>query len=128
VAEAARDQAVQILTKRGVSAGAQRLLGEADQNLATASWVLRGIIDDIGDQPTPTESLFVTCMLGKKSIADHARTAVDLLMDAVGGAAYSRRLPIERAWRDLRAAPFHPLNPEQTLMSAGAQAVGAPLL
>lgn len=128
VAEAARDRAIEILKKRGLSPSAQRLLGLADQNLATADWALRGILDDIGDDPTPTEALFVTAMLGKKTIAESARTAVDVLMDAVGGAAYSRRLPIERAWRDLRAAPFHPLSGEQTLLSAGALATGQPLL
>jgi alkylation response protein AidB-like acyl-CoA dehydrogenase len=128
VAEAARDRAIEILMKRGVSPSAQRLLGVADQNLATADWTLRGILDDIGDDPTPNEALFVTAMLGKKTIAESARAAVDVLMDAVGGAAYSRRLPIERAWRDMRAAPFHPLSGEQTLLSAGALAIGAPLL
>jgi acyl-CoA dehydrogenase len=127
VAEAARDRAVDLLGSRATPSS-QRLIGEADQHLATASWTLRGIIDDIGDHPAPTEALFVSTMLAKKAIADHSRAGVDLVMDAVGGAAYSRRLPIERAWRDVRAAPFHPLNGEQTLLTAGAHALGQPLL
>jgi acyl-CoA dehydrogenase len=129
VAEGARDRAVELLLGRSsVAAGAQRLVGEADQLLVTADWALRGMLDDIGDHPDPTDALFVRTMLGKKAIADSARTAVDRLMDALGGMSYSRRFPIERAWRDVRAAPFHPLTGEQTLMSAGALALGQPLL
>ena len=45
-------------------------------------------------------------------------------MEAAGGAAYSRRFPLERALRDLWAAPFHPLTGEQTLRIGGAAAMG----
>ena len=40
--------------------------------------------------------------------------------------ATSRGPPIERAYRDIRAAKFHPLTPEDTLVHAGRLALGQP--
>ena len=45
-------------------------------------------------------------------------------MEAVGGSAYSRRSPLERAYRDVRAGTFHPLPPEKTLQFAGGLTLG----
>jgi alkylation response protein AidB-like acyl-CoA dehydrogenase len=50
-----------------------------------------------------------------------------LAMEAVGGSAYFRRSPLERAYRDVRAGMFHPINPEKTLIYAGRMALGQPV-
>lgn len=40
-------------------------------------------------------------------------------MEAVGGAAYYRNLPLERMWRDVQASHYHPLpEKKQYLFSA----------
>jgi len=43
-----------------------------------------------------------------------------------GRAAFDRGSPIERAYRDVRAAKFHPLDPALTLVHAGRVALGLP--
>ena len=47
-------------------------------------------------------------------------------MQVVGGSAYFKSSPLERAYRDVRAGAFHPLNPERTLLYAGRLALAQP--
>jgi acyl-CoA dehydrogenase len=47
-------------------------------------------------------------------------------MEVLGGRAYFRRSPLERAFRDVRAGTFHPFTPEATLSYAGKVALGDP--
>lgn len=53
-----------------------------------------------------------------------AIAVVDLAMDIVGGRAYFRRFPLERAYRDVRVGRFHPLTPEATLAYVGKLTLG----
>jgi acyl-CoA dehydrogenase len=39
--------------------------------------------------------------------------------------AFFRRSPLERAYRDVRGGPFHPLTPEATLARLGENALAA---
>ena len=48
-------------------------------------------------------------------------------MEAVGGSAFYKRSPLERAYRDVRGGKFHPLPPEKTLQFAGRLALGEPV-
>jgi alkylation response protein AidB-like acyl-CoA dehydrogenase len=47
-------------------------------------------------------------------------------MDLAGGPAFFRGSVVERAYRDIRAAKFHPLTPEATLLELGRHALGVP--
>jgi alkylation response protein AidB-like acyl-CoA dehydrogenase len=42
-------------------------------------------------------------------------------MEVVGGAAFLRGSVVERCYRDIRAAKFHPTTPEETLLLAAQQ-------
>ena len=53
-----------------------------------------------------------------------AQEIVDLARQVVGGSAYFASSPLERAYRDVRAGSFHPLNPERTLTYVGRLALG----
>jgi len=61
-------------------------------------------------------------MAAKREIATAGVEICDLAMELAGGAAFFKGSPIERAYRDIRAAKFHPLTPEATLLHAGRQA------
>ena len=63
-------------------------------------------------------------MAAKREIALAGVEVCDLAMEVAGGSAYFRGSPIERAYRDIRAAKFHPFTPEATLLRAGRAALG----
>ena len=57
------------------------------------------------------------------------KTAIDVVtraMDMMGGAALSRRLPLERYYRDVRAGPIHPVGNYDALELIGKHAFGLP--
>jgi acyl-CoA dehydrogenase len=105
----------------------QRIIGSMDERLFTAESVLRVTLLDFGDDPDPSVDTFVTAMLAKRAVIEGARAVGDLAMDALGGRAYRRGDPVERAWRDLRAGPYHPLDHELVLRVAGQHALGEPV-
>ncbi len=58
-------------------------------------------------------------MTAKRQAVNEARAVVDLALEVAGGPAFFRRSPLERAYRDVRGGPFHPLTPEATLTLLG---------
>ena len=63
-------------------------------------------------------------MLAKRHAVNEARTVVDIALEVAGGAAFFRGSPLERAYRDVRGGPFHPLTPEATLELVGRAGAG----
>lgn len=59
---------------------------------------------------------------------ENAVRVVDLALRAVGGASYFKRFPLERYYRDVRAALFHPVGTDQTFELLGKTAFGIPML
>jgi acyl-CoA dehydrogenase len=67
-------------------------------------------------------------MTVKRHAVVEARAAVDLALEAVGGAAFFRTSPLERAYRDVRGGPFHPLTPEATCAFLGERVISGSTL
>jgi alkylation response protein AidB-like acyl-CoA dehydrogenase len=133
IAAGARDVAVDgaLAGARGPSSLASlprvhRQVGLMDAKLRGAWWALMGALDEMGDDPSPGPALISTTMLAKRQAVLEAIAVVDLAMDVGGGRSYFRRSSLERAYRDVRAGPFHPLTPESTLTYAGKVALGDP--
>jgi alkylation response protein AidB-like acyl-CoA dehydrogenase len=129
VAEAARDAAVALVagTPRATDLSIQRQIGAMDHRLRVMSWALDGALRSVGDDVTPALSTVVEVMAAKREIAIGGIEVCDLAMDVGGGAAFFRTSPIERCYRDVRGAKFHPFTPEQTLIHAGRVALGLPV-
>lgn len=138
VAAAARDEAVRAVTARRLGDGqplaqdatTQRLVGLIDHKLKVAWWALLGALGELGElgeEYTTDEAALHLVMLAKRQVVTEAVEVVGLAMEAVGGSAYFRRSPLERAYRDVRAGLFHPINPEKTLLYAGRLALGQPV-
>jgi acyl-CoA dehydrogenase len=135
VAAAARDEAVRAIGSRRSGDGqplaedatSQRLVGLMDAKLRVAWWALSGALAELGTDYVPDEAALGAVMLAKRQVVTEAVAVVDLAMEAVGGSAYFRRSPLERAYRDVRAGMFHPINPEKTLLYAGRRALGQPV-
>jgi alkylation response protein AidB-like acyl-CoA dehydrogenase len=128
VAEAARDHAVTGLVgkPRADDPLVQRQVGLMDNKLRVARWALLGALDEIGPDPEPDVRRFGAAMAAKRCVAEEGMAVCDLAMEVSGGSGFYRRNPIEQCYRDIRAAKFHPLTPEQTLLHAGRVALGLP--
>ena len=64
---------------------------------------------------------------GKQLVADHAIRAVELAMEAAGGAGFYRAAGLERRFRDIQGARYHALQPGPQAEYAGAMALGLPM-
>lgn len=124
VAESAFTAAVEAVTGQTGDPLVQRKVGEMSHRLQVASWALDGALRLVGDDPQPSMDTFAAVMAAKAEIARAGVAVTDAAMELVGGRAYFKGSVIERAYRDVRAASFHPLTPEETLVHAGKLALG----
>ena len=123
VARGACDEAVRLAGRRGEPApAAVRQIGEMQARLRVARWALQGSVAELGDDPAMDENTLATVMTAKRHAVVEARAVVDIALEVAGGAAFYRRSPLERAYRDVRGGPFHPLTPEATLTLLGERA------
>jgi alkylation response protein AidB-like acyl-CoA dehydrogenase len=126
VAQAAYEAAVRAAVAGADDPLVQRQVGLMAHRLQVAQWSLDGALDEIGDDPTPSLQGLGAALAAKREVALAGVEVTDLAMEVAGGSAYFRGSPIERAYRDVRAAKFHPLTPELTLLNAGRTALGLP--
>ncbi|UYN92994.1 MAG: acyl-CoA/acyl-ACP dehydrogenase [Enhydrobacter sp.] len=125
VAEAACQIAVAAAATRAASAPVETV-GELHNE-----WVATRIAHDSMvafseiAQPGPetTSEIFVHRAL----VARGVLKTVELAMEAAGGAAYFRKLGLERLFRDAQGARFHPLQGSQQRQLAGRTALGLPI-
>jgi alkylation response protein AidB-like acyl-CoA dehydrogenase len=126
VADAAVAGALEAVADRGDDPSIQRQVGLMHHRLQVAAWALDGALALVGDDPQPSMETFVAVMAAKREVALAGVEICDVAMELAGGSAYFRGSTIERAYRDIRAAKFHPLSPEDTLRHAGRVALGQP--
>jgi alkylation response protein AidB-like acyl-CoA dehydrogenase len=67
------------------------------------------------------------CALVKYVASNNATRVLQRLVDVIGGASYTRKLPFERMWRDAQAGGFMPMNNGQAKKYIGASALGVEL-
>ena len=137
IAAGARDEAIRIVSLRQNGGGEPasddpaitRIAGLMEYKLRTAWWALAGSLNELADdyQYAVDEATVSTGLLAKRCVVTEATEIVDLAMEAVGGSAYFKKSPLERAYRDVRGGKFHPLPPEKTLQFAGRLALGQPV-
>jgi alkylation response protein AidB-like acyl-CoA dehydrogenase len=133
IAAAARDEAVRSVSSRKMGDGKaaadpvlQRLIGLMDCKLNVAWWSLIGSVNELPEDYKVDDETLARLMAAKRQVLLDAQDVVDLAMSAIGGLAYYKRSPVERAYRDVRAGAFHPMTPEKTLYFAGRLALGQP--
>jgi alkylation response protein AidB-like acyl-CoA dehydrogenase len=105
----------------------QRQVGLMDTRLRVASWALDGALATVGDDPAPSVDTLAAAMAAKREIALAGVEVCDIAMEVGGGAAFFKGSVIERCYRDIRGAKFHPFTPESTLVHAGRLALGLPV-
>lgn len=126
-ASAAADAAIAAATTRADDPVVQRQVGLMRHRLQVARWALDAALDVVGDDPEPSEDRLLAVLSAKREVTLAANEVCDLAIDVAGGSAYFRGSVIERSYRDVRAAAFHPLTPELTLLRMGQHALGLEL-
>lgn len=124
IAEAALGHAIAAAAGRESDPTVQRQVGLMTHRARIAAWALDGALATAGDDPQPSMETVAAVMAAKREIALAGLEICDLAMDVGGGAAFFKGSPIERAYRDIRAAKFHPFNAEATLIHGGQLALG----
>ena len=123
VAEAAREIAVRAAGRRREDPTVQALVGEMENELANTRLVVGHMIDvadtdRLGPQTT-NEMLIGRTLAGRGAI----RT-VEKAMEVAGGAGFYRALGLERLFRDVQAARYHPLQEKPQTVFTGRFALG----
>ena len=126
VAEGAYNAALEAAAPKKDDPITQRQVGLMASRLRVAAWALDGALAFVGDDPTPSMENVAAMMAAKREIALAGIDVCDIAMEVAGGAGYFKGSVIERAYRDIRAAKFHPLNMESSLLHAGQVALGLP--
>ncbi|GAA3244955.1 acyl-CoA dehydrogenase family protein [Pseudonocardia petroleophila] len=121
VARGAVEEAVRLAARR--PATSVRAVGEMTARLRVARWALHAAVAEIGEDPPADEATLLAFMTAKRHAVTEARAVTDLAMEVAGGPAFFRGSPIERAYRDVRGGPFHPLTPDATVELAGRHAL-----
>ena len=123
VAEGARDAALEVARKKPANAGLIALTGEMQNAFWTAETALDAIIATAATaQPGPETTSSV--MTGRTVAGRAAIRTVELALEVAGGGAFYRKSPIERAFRDIQGARFHPLQEPAQVELAGRLALG----
>lgn len=126
VAEAARDIALELARKRGHDPHMVALVGQMETELAGARMAHAAMLSAANrNQPSATSVNEV--MIGRSLVAEHALKAVERAMEAAGGAGFYRSAGLERRFRDIQGARYHPLQRGPQAQYAGAMALGLPV-
>jgi len=123
VAEGARARALDVARRRPADETLVQLVGEMENAFFAAESALGRMIR-LAETATPGPEATSLAMIGRTHVGDAAIRTVELAMEAAGGAAFHRDLGIERAFRDVQGARFHPLQRLPQLRYAGRLALG----
>lgn len=126
VAESARDIALGLAKKRRADRHVMQLVGQMDSELCGARIGHSYMLGVVGRNQPGAESVN-DVMMGRRLVASHAIRAVELAMEAAGGAGFYRAQGLERRFRDVQGARYHPMQPGQQAEYAGAMALGLPI-
>lgn len=123
VAEAAREIALREAGRRRQDPTVQALVGEMDNELAAARMAVRHMIDIADtDRIGPDETNQV--LIGRTLAGRATIRAVEKAMEVAGGAGFYRALGLERLFRDVQAARYHPLQEKPQTLYTGRYALG----
>lgn len=126
VAEQARDRAIALAKRKTASPHAIELAGRMETEL-TAAQLAHKCMLDAARLNAPTAQTVNQVMTGKALLTRHAIAAVEHALELAGGAGFYRSAGLERCFRDIQAARYHPLQAGAQTNYAGAMALGLPL-
>jgi alkylation response protein AidB-like acyl-CoA dehydrogenase len=123
VADGARNQALNIARRKPADEATAILAGELENAHAAAEMALSSIIA-LAQAEKPGPHATSRAMIGRTLIAQNAIKCVERALEVAGGMSFYRDVGLERAFRDIQAARFHPLQEKQQLRYTGRLALG----
>ena len=126
VAESARDIAIDLAGQKRPNDASTSLAGRMDTALRAAQLAHRWMLDIVA-RNAPSAETVNEVMIGRALVARHAIEATELAMELAGGSGFFRANGLERRFRDVQGARYHPLQPSQQALYAGAMALGQPV-
>jgi acyl-CoA dehydrogenase len=126
VAEGARTIALRHAAGRRTDAAVQQLVGRMDTELATARMALRHMLDAAASGHIAAETTNEVVM-GRTVVGGAAIGTVELAMEVAGGAGFFRDAGLERLFRDVQGARYHPLREHAQQLYTGRLALGVDL-
>jgi alkylation response protein AidB-like acyl-CoA dehydrogenase len=125
VAEAAAERAVALATRRAARPDVAPVVGRMLGRLTSARDSVRAMIDSSRNLRFDNTLEHTATTLSRKSTATAAAIdTVSMALDAGGGAAYARGSGIDRLFRDVQGARYHPLSTERQEGFTGRIALG----
>ena len=126
VAESARDIAITLAKRKTPGRQAIELAGRMDTELTAARLAHESMLAAVRVN-APSATTINDVMIGRHLVARHAIAAVEHAMELAGGAGFYRAAGLERRFRDIQAARYHPLQSGPQAEYAGAMALGLPV-
>ena len=123
VAEGARARAIGIARKRPADEALALLVGEMENAFAGAEIALADMVR-LAETLTPGPEATSQTMVRRTLVGQNAIRTVERAMEVAGGSSFYRDTGLERAFRDVQAARFHPLQEKPQLRYTGRLALG----
>jgi len=123
VAESARAKAFEIARKKPNDGHQPYLVGEMENAFTRATLALEQMIT-IAEAATPSPDTTSRTMVCRTLAGQGAIETVERAMEVAGGASFYRGLGLERLFRDVQGARFHPLREKEQLRFTGRLAMG----
>jgi acyl-CoA dehydrogenase len=123
VADGARAKAIAMARKKPDDGNAATLAGEMENAYATAEIAYADMIR-IAENDKPGPDTTSRQMIRRTLVAQNAIKTVERAMELAGGAAFYRDSGLERAFRDVQAGRYHPLQEKPQLRYTGRVALG----
>lgn len=121
IAEKAADMAINHARQNGSNKTHMPFsVGELNYHLTTAKITLKDMIAITNNFDFPPENEIGQAILSRKTIvANSAIRTVESAMEVVGGQSFFRKMELEKLFRDVQAANFHPLPEKQQFQFTG---------
>lgn len=126
VAESARDMAIAFAKRRAPGPHAVMLAGRMETELAAARLAHESMLAATRLN-APSADTINQVMIGRQLVGRHAIATAELAMELAGGIGFYRSAGLERRFRDIQAARYHPLQAGPQAEYAGAMALGLPI-
>ncbi|HWQ03050.1 MAG TPA: acyl-CoA dehydrogenase family protein [Candidatus Nitrosotenuis sp.] len=123
IAQAARDLAIKEAAPKRENADTQMLAGELDSELAVVRMAWERMLA-LGNSAAPGPPTTSEIFIARQLVARAGIRTVEKAIELVGGRAFYRSMALERMFRDIQAARFHPLQEKPQIRLTGRLALG----